>query len=260
MVVFGLAVYSLHVSDESLAQDRATIRFDNTGAESGITSRGTTKFTFMGSNWSGGIVDTRGIFPLYASGAFSYEIDTGGGEVAFDSAVDSVEFFFVHGFGFPQGTATAFNAKGNSIASATSNQATSFGDPNNFLSLDPEEPIVRIAFTGGVIDNFTFTSLPDLPPATEFIRGDTNTDGGVNITDGVFILNFLFVGGATLPCKEASDTNADGIVNITDGVYMLNFLFSGGPEPPAPFGECGTDPTQAPDAVDCAAFAACATA
>ena len=255
----GLTVVFLFVFDAALAQQTVVIRFDNTGEESGITRRGTNEFSFMGSNWTGGVVDTEAITPLYASGSFSYEIGVGGGEVTFATPVDSVEFFFVHGFGFARGTATAFNANGN-IASATSHQATFFGDPNNFLSFDPEEPIVRIEFTGGVIDNFTFTTLPDLPPATEFIRGDTNSDGDVNITDGVFVLNFLFLGGATPPCREASDANADGDVNITDGVFLLNFLFLGGPEPSAPFGECGTDPTQAPDEVDCAAFAACATA
>ena len=253
----GLTAVILCVFGAALAQETVVIRFDNGGAESGITRRGANEFAFMGSNWSGGIVDTEAITPLYASGSFSYELGPGGGGVTFDTAVDSVEFFFVHGFGFAGGTATAFNADGNSIASGTSNRATFFGDRNNFLSLDPEEPIVRIGFTGGVIDNFSFTPLPDLPAATEFIRGDANSDGDVNITDGVFVLNFLFVGRTIPPCREASDANADGVVNITDGVYLLNFLFAGGPEPPTPFGECGTDPTQSPAEVDCAFFAAC---
>ena len=181
----GLTAAILCVFGAALAQETVVIRFDNGGAESGITRRGVNEFAFRGSNWSGGIVDTEAITPLYASGSFSYEIGPGGGGVTFDTAVDSVEFFFVHGFGFAGGTATAFNANGNSIASGTSNQATFFGDRNNFLSLDPEEPIVRIGFTGGVIDNFSFKPLPDLPAATEFIRGDANSDGDVNITDGV---------------------------------------------------------------------------
>ncbi len=255
----GLTVVFLFVFDAALAQQTVVIRFDNTGEESGITRRGTNEFSFMGSNWTGGVVDSERITPLYASGSFSYELGPGGGGVTFDTPVDSVEFFFVHGFGFAGGTATAFNANGNSIASGTSNQATFFGDRNNFLSLDPEEPIVRIGFTGGVIDNFSFTPLPDLPAATQFIRGDANSDGVVNITDGVFVLNFLFLGRTTPPCREASDANADGDVNITDGVFLLNFLFAGGPEPPAPFGECGTDPTRSPAEVDCASFAACGT-
>ena len=35
----------------------------------------------------------------------------------------------------------------------------------------------------------------------------------------------------------------DGDVNITDAVYLLNFLFIGNRTPPAPFPGCGPDPT-----------------
>lgn len=81
--------------------------------------------------------------------------------------------------------------------------------------------------------------------APVFHRGDPNDDGVVNITDGVYMLNFLF-GNETGPlCTESADPNDDGTVNITDGVYILNFLFSGGPAPvdPGPTElECGPDP------------------
>lgn len=33
----------------------------------------------MASDWQGGVVATEGVPPLYASGAFSYEIEEGGG-------------------------------------------------------------------------------------------------------------------------------------------------------------------------------------
>ncbi len=52
-------------------------------------------------------------------------------------------------------------------------------------------------------------------------------------------LNFLFSGEAEPACAEATDTNADGTVNITDGIYLLTFLFTGGAGPPAPYPECG---------------------
>lgn len=253
----ALTIVLLCALEAAPAQETVVIRFDNGGAESGITRRGVEEFAFMGSNWSGGVVETEAITPLYASGSFSYEISANGGEVTFDGPVDAVEFFFVHGFGFAGGTATAFSSGGDSIASGASKQATFFGDRSNFLSFDPEEPIVRIGFTGGVVDNFSFTRIPDPPAATRFIRGDANADGDVNITDGVFVLNFLFLGTTTPTCREASDANADGDVNITDGVYLLNFLFAGGPAPPAPFGECGTDPTRSPGDVDCVSFAPC---
>ncbi|MCH7596123.1 MAG: hypothetical protein IID35_06140 [Planctomycetes bacterium] len=58
---------------------------------------------------------------------------------------------------FAPGTATAFDSTDAPIASINSNLATVFGDPNNFVTLDPRNPIVRIEFFGGVIDNFSFS-------------------------------------------------------------------------------------------------------
>jgi hypothetical protein len=87
-----------------------------------------------------------------------------------------------------------------------------------------------------------------------FVRGNVNADAALNITDGVFVLNFLFLGGPAPPCREAANTNGDGVLNLTDGIYLLNFLFLGGPRPPAPFPTCASIGPQ----VDCASFPACA--
>ena len=76
-----------------------------------------------------------------------------------------------------------------------------------------------------------------------FRRGDANASGDLNITDGVFVLNYLFIGGPTPTCLDAADSDDNGQLNITDGVRILNFLFLGGPEPPAPgTSNCGPDP------------------
>ncbi len=94
------------------------------------------------------------------------------------------------------------------------------------------------------------------PPPPRFVRGDTDADGARNITDGVFVLNFLFGGDdADPPCGDAADANDDGTINITDGVYVLNYLFSSGPDPRPPFPECGADPTA--DQLSCAQFDPC---
>lgn len=75
-----------------------------------------------------------------------------------------------------------------------------------------------------------------IPPAcgASFVRGDANADGKINITDAIFVLNFLFLGGATPRCLDAADADdkSERAVNITDAIYLLNFLFLGGPSPP----------------------------
>ena len=79
---------------------------------------------------------------------------------------------------------------------------------------------------------------------TGFRRGDSNASGDLNITDGVFVLNYLFLGGPEPPCQDAADSDDNGALNITDGVRILNYLFLGGPAPSAPGPDtCGPDPT-----------------
>ena len=77
-----------------------------------------------------------------------------------------------------------------------------------------------------------------------FRRGDSNASGDLNITDGVFVLNYLFLGGPEPPCQDSADANDDNQLNIPDGVFILNDLFLGGTTPPAPGPDaCGPDPS-----------------
>ena len=85
----------------------------------------------------------------------------------------------------------------------------------------------------------------------EFTRGDADANGDVNITDGIFVLNFLFLGGPSPTCMDGSDSDDDGAVSITDGIYILNFLFLGGPNPAPPYPGCGADPQGDGDGVTC---------
>lgn len=65
------------------------------------------------------------------------------------------------------------------------------------------------------------------------IPGDCNGDGAVNVSDPVFLQNYLFVPGSPVPeplCR--GDVNDDGAINVSDIVYLLNYLFLPGSPPP----------------------------
>ncbi len=86
--------------------------------------------------------------------------------------------------------------------------------------------------------------------AALFRRGDINGDGGVDVTDAVEILAYLFVIGTETPtCFDAADVDDSGSLEVTDAVYLLEFLFILGPVPPVPFDVPGVDPTA--DGLEC---------
>jgi hypothetical protein len=87
----------------------------------------------------------------------------------------------------------------------------------------------------------------------KFIRGNADAEGTINLSDGVFILNHLFLGGPVPPCLEAADADGNGKLNLSDAVYLFNHLFLGGPPPPEPHPECGTAEMK----LGCESFPAC---
>ncbi|HVR76750.1 MAG TPA: IPT/TIG domain-containing protein [Planctomycetota bacterium] len=70
---------------------------------------------------------------------------------------------------------------------------------------------------------------------TQFIRGDFNGSGKVDLGDVVAGLSYLFRGGPASPCAESADFNGDKRDDIGDTVYLLGHLFLGTLAPPSPY-------------------------
>ncbi len=64
-----------------------------------------------------------------------------------------------------------------------------------------------------------------------YLCGDGNGDGTVNISDAVFLIAYIFAGGSTPDPLAAGDANCNGAVNISDAVYLIAYIFAGGPQP-----------------------------
>jgi len=102
-------------------------------------------------------------------------------------------------------------------------------------------------------DNIQAVGVGDGQP--EFVRGDVDASGELNISDPIYSLAYQFAGQSPPPCLDAADADDSGEVNISDAVYALAFQFAGGGAPPAPYPDCGPDPTA--DATECGSFPPC---
>jgi hypothetical protein len=113
-----------------------------------------------------------------------------------------------------------------------------------------------ISGTPNWVSNFTFrievidSSDPPLRDTAQFtihvtevdyICGDANNDDDVNVSDAVWIINYVFIGGDPPDPLASGEANCDGGVNVSDAVYIINYVFIGGTPP------CDTNNDSIPD-------------
>jgi hypothetical protein len=65
----------------------------------------------------------------------------------------------------------------------------------------------------------------------QFVPGDANGDGTVDVGDAIAIINYVFKDGPEPDPFESGDANCDGFVNLADAVYLINYIFKGGLPP-----------------------------
>jgi hypothetical protein len=67
----------------------------------------------------------------------------------------------------------------------------------------------------------------------EPITGNVNFDAGdeINVSDLVYMVNFMFQEGPPPPCTEEADVDGTGSVDVADLVALAQFMFSSGASP-----------------------------
>ncbi len=79
-----------------------------------------------------------------------------------------------------------------------------------------------------------FANLQDditLVPAA-YLNGDVNHDGIVNVSDAVYLINYIFAGGPyPIPWAAGVHIDPSATVSISDVVFLINYIFAGGPAP-----------------------------
>jgi PKD repeat protein len=66
---------------------------------------------------------------------------------------------------------------------------------------------------------------PDYIKVRQFLRGDPNGDGVIDVVDVVYLLNYVYIGGPAPQPLKSGDANCDKLVNIVDVVNLINYLF-----------------------------------
>ena len=65
----------------------------------------------------------------------------------------------------------------------------------------------------------------------EGLCGDADGDAAVNVSDAVFLVNYIFAQGPVPDPLYTGDTDCTGAVNVSDVVYLINYIFASGPTP-----------------------------
>ncbi|MEM7231860.1 MAG: endonuclease/exonuclease/phosphatase family protein [Planctomycetota bacterium] len=118
------------------------------------------------------------------------------------------------------------------------------------VDVDGETFELQLVAGGSPLDATRIDRVVSIELLPAFRRGDSNVDGRRSITDAVQIFGYLFRGvPQELACNDASDSDDSGSIDVTDGIAILQYLFVSGSPHPDPFDVCGADPT--PDTLDC---------
>ncbi len=91
-----------------------------------------------------------------------------------------------------------------------------------------ESCLIRIS---DVDNGIPFDVSDDCFSIMNYIPGDPNGDGLVNVADVVYLTTYLFLDGPPPQPLSAGDPNGDCVVNVADAVYLVTYLFADGPPP-----------------------------
>ncbi len=97
--------------------------------------------------------------------------------------------------------------------------------------------------TGGTTNTIFRMLLP--PGGTDFVRGDATGDQVIDLSDIISIASYLFGGCPAPTCLDAADAIDTGDLDISDPLFLILYLFIGGTSPP-PVPLDGTGPDSRP--------------
>ena len=71
----------------------------------------------------------------------------------------------------------------------------------------------------------------------EYLCGDADGSGSINISDAVYLIQYIFAEGPPPDPLAAADSDCSGGINMSDVVYLIQYIFAEGPTPCDPNGD-----------------------
>ncbi len=106
------------------------------------------------------------------------------------------------------------------------------------LQKSVQDTLIRLEFEiepdtvqGDFLGDTRLIAIHSNQSTIQYLCGDANWSGSVNISDAVYLIAYIFSGGPAPSPLLAGDANCSGTVNISDAVYLIAYIFSGGPAP-----------------------------
>ncbi len=65
----------------------------------------------------------------------------------------------------------------------------------------------------------------------DYLCGDIDGSGAINISDVVYLIAYIFTAGPAPQPPAAADVDCDGMISIADAVYMVEYIFTHGEAP-----------------------------
>ncbi len=80
-------------------------------------------------------------------------------------------------------------------------------------------------------NQLSYWSNQEKVTVTLLLVGDVNRDASINLSDIIYIVNYVYKAGSPPNPLSLGDVNGDSKINLGDIIYLINYIFKGGPPP-----------------------------
>lgn len=81
---------------------------------------------------------------------------------------------------------------------------------------------------GSTVDLYVRVTPPQAPKVEQ---GDITGDGVFDVSDLMYLINYLYKSGPQPRPLQNANVNCDGTINIADVIYLVNYIYRAGPPP-----------------------------